>query len=163
MQSFEICWCQDLARSCHRITKTQTLLCTSTFECVYLCMCACTIKFGPLCFHCCPIIRLCSWCLKPACMNTSIFNYSTRMDSHTVHVHRSMPSPQMTNSSTKDCLRWLAYCPGRMSDVWQLTGDFRTTVLCLIIHQERKRWQKPLLLCCKLTNAQARKGTCKDA
>jgi len=35
MQSFEICWCQDLAHSCHQITKTQTLLCASSFkECV---------------------------------------------------------------------------------------------------------------------------------
>lgn len=34
MQSFEICWCQVLAHSCHRITKTQTLLGASAFKCV---------------------------------------------------------------------------------------------------------------------------------
>lgn len=42
MQSFEICWCQVLAHSCHRITKTQTLLCTSSFKCVCISVCAYT-------------------------------------------------------------------------------------------------------------------------
>jgi len=53
------------------------------------------------------------------------------MDSHTVHLCGSMLSPQMTNSPAKDCLWWLAYCLGRMSDAWQLMGECRTTVLCI--------------------------------